>query len=325
MSTNTFSPADETLQRIPAGTAPQNPWPADRPPVQLTTTVPKEFVHRAALAEVLLTGQRRLDDQRFGVTAQWPRCHSFYSPLQGLYHDPLLAAETIRQVGFLLPHTELGVPVGHQFLMHTFAMSVRPELLSVGHTPADLDIEVTFSDVRERRETHVGARYDAVIHRGGEAVATGCITYTCIAPRAYRRLRGNQGHLQIPLTAPVPPQSVGRLSPTDVVLSPIGADSRWQLRVDTRHPVLFDHPVDHVPGMLLTEAARQAATAVLGDADRLVPVEVESSYLRYVELDAPCFIEAVRLSDGPRGERVQVTGVQGGEETFRTIVGAARL
>ncbi|WP_239569373.1 ScbA/BarX family gamma-butyrolactone biosynthesis protein [Streptomyces sp. G44] len=325
MSTNTFSPVDDTLQRIPEGPVLRDPWPADRPPMRLTTTVPKEFVHRAALAEVLLTGQRRIDDLRFGVTAQWPRSHSFYSPLQGTYHDPLLAAETIRQVGFLLPHTELGVPVGHQFLMHTFAMSVRPELLHVGHTPADLDIEVTFSDVRERRDTHTGARYDAVIHRDGEAVATGRITYTCIAPRAYRRLRGNQGHLQIPLTAPVPPQSVGRLSPTDVVLSPVGGDHRWQLRVDTRHPVLFDHPVDHVPGMLLTEAARQAATAVLGDPARLVPVEVESEYLRYVELDAPCFIQAVQTPEDLGSDRVRIIGEQGGEEMFRTTVTAVRL
>ena len=320
MSTNTFRPAQDTLHRIPAAWAPESS-PAARPPVRLTTTVPKELVHRAALAEVLLTGQERYDDNRFGVTAQWPRCHSFYAPVAG-NHDPLLAAETIRQVGFLLPHTQFGVPIGHQFLMRTFEMSVQPEQLRVGHAPADLDIEVTFSDVRMRRDVHSGARYDAVIRRDGETVATGCFTYTCITPPAYRRLRGNQGHLQIPLTAPVPPQSVGRMSPTDVVLSPIGADDRWQLRVDTRHPVLFDHPVDHVPGMLLIEAARQATTAVLGHSSDVIPVQVESEHFRYVELDTPCFIEAVRLPSDLRGDRVQVIGEQDGQEMFRTTITA---
>ncbi|NDZ81616.1 hypothetical protein G3I19_24405 [Streptomyces sp. SID10853] len=324
MSTNTFRPARETLAPISVGRVPQGSWPADRLPVRLTTTVPKELVHRAALAEVLLTGQKRHDDVRFAVTAQWPRCHSFYTPvIEGMYHDPLLAAETIRQVGFLLPHTEFGVPIGHQFLMRTFEMSVRPEHLRIGHAPAELDIEVTFSDVRTRRDAHSGARYDAVIHRDGEAVATGSFTYTCITPPAYRRLRGNQGHLQIPLTAPVLPQSVGRVSPTDVVLSPAGADDRWQLRVDTRHPVLFDHPVDHVPGMLLIEAARQAASAVFGHSAELIPVQVESEHTRYVELDAPCFIEAVRLPATPRGERVRIIGEQNGEEMFRTTVTTA--
>ncbi|MEV8320932.1 ScbA/BarX family gamma-butyrolactone biosynthesis protein [Streptomyces sp. NPDC059900] len=320
MSTNTFRPAEDTLHRMPAVRAPQS-WPAVRPQVQLTTTVPKELVHRAALAEVLLTGQERYDDDRFGVTAQWPRCHSFYAPVAG-NHDPLLAAETIRQIGFLLPHTQYGVPLGQHFLLRTFSFSVQPEHLRVGHAPADLDVDAVFSDVRTRRDTHIGARYDTVIRRAGETVATGGISYTCITPSAYRRLRGNQGHLQIPLTAPVPPQSVGRMSPTDVVLSPIGADDRWQLRVDTRHPVLFDHPVDHVPGMLLIEAARQATTAVLGYSSGVMPVDVESEHYRYVELDQPCFIRAVRLPADARGERVEVTGEQDGQEMFRTTITA---
>lgn len=59
-------------------------FPAATP---LTCTVPKEFVHRAAVAEVLLTGWRRVDATHFTVTAQWPRLHGFYSAVQGR-HDP---------------------------------------------------------------------------------------------------------------------------------------------------------------------------------------------------------------------------------------------
>ncbi|MBV9022841.1 MAG: hypothetical protein JO362_03295 [Streptomycetaceae bacterium] len=32
-------------------------------------------------------------------------------------HDPMQAAETIRQTGLYMAHAELGVPLGHQFLM----------------------------------------------------------------------------------------------------------------------------------------------------------------------------------------------------------------
>ncbi|MFG2313275.1 ScbA/BarX family gamma-butyrolactone biosynthesis protein [Streptomyces sp. NPDC048566] len=325
MSTHTFHPAADTLHRMPAGRSPQEARTPAPAPVRLTTTVPKEFVHRAALAEVLLTGRGKLGENRFSVTAQWPRGHSFYTPVDGTHHDPLLAAETIRQVGFLLPHAEFGVPIGHQFVMRTFEMWVDPAYLQVGATPAELDIEVAFSDVRTRGTTHSGARYDAVIRRHGDTVATGSFSYTCVTPQAYRRLRGNQGHLQIPLTAPLPPQSVGRLSPTDVVLSPTGTDNHWQLRVDTRHPVLFDHPVDHAPGMLLAEAARQAAIAVVPHQTPLIPVEIHSSFERYVELDAPCHISAERLGADARGERVRVTGTQDGQEMFQTVVTMACL
>jgi hypothetical protein len=106
----------------------------------------------------------------------------------------------------------------------------------------------------------------------------------------------------------------------DVVLSPVGEPDRWQLRVDTRHPVLFDHMVDHVPGMLLLEAARQAAAATLGHA--CLPLAVASEFLRYVELDAPCAIEACLVAGtGEEGARtVLVTGRQGGATVCRCTV-----
>lgn len=46
----------------------------------LTTTVPKEFVHRASVAEVMLTDWERTGQARFTVSAQWPRGHSFFTP-----------------------------------------------------------------------------------------------------------------------------------------------------------------------------------------------------------------------------------------------------
>lgn len=112
------------------------------------------------------------------------------------------------------------------------------------------------------------------------------------------------------------------MSPTDVVLSPAGEPHRWQLRLDTRHPVLFDHMVDHVPGMVLLEAARQAATATLGHAS--LPLAVTSQFQRYVELDAPCLIEAHRIPPTGTGaagaESVLVTAHQDQTPVFRCTV-----
>jgi hypothetical protein len=53
---------------------------------RLTTTVPKEYVHRACLAEVFLTGCTSEGDQRFSLTGQWPRAHTLFS--NGIRHDP---------------------------------------------------------------------------------------------------------------------------------------------------------------------------------------------------------------------------------------------
>jgi hypothetical protein len=316
MTVSTIQPGN-TLIRRPAPQA---------VPRTLTSTVPRELVHRAAVAEVMLTGWQRLDDTSFRMTAQWPRGHSFFTPTEGGHHDPLIAAETIRQVGSLLAHAEFGVPFGHQFLMEDLALTVHPEQLLIGPAPADLELEVTCTAVRRGRR--LGAlRYTTTVLRGGRRAASGRFSFTSITPAVYRRLRPERvfdpGHRPLALTAPVAPQSVGRLSPSDVVLSPTAGPNVWQLRVDTRHPVLFDHQLDHVPGMLLLEAARQGATAALG-ARSILPLTMACDFRKYVELDLPCVIEAVPESAGGPGTPavVRIIGRQQDEPVFTCVVTA---
>jgi hypothetical protein len=291
----------------------------------LTTTVPKELVHRAGVAEVLLTDWARLDDTHFVASAQWPRGHSFFTNVDGC-HDPLIVAETIRQVGALLSHAEFGVPLGHHFLMWDLSVSVRPEHIAVDGTPAALDMEIVCSDVKQRCGKLTGFHYDVTIRRDGHIAATGSAGLTCTTPKVYERLRAerlNSGRSPIPLTSPTAPQNVGRTSPMDVVLSPTGEPDSWQLRVDTRHPVLFEHPGDHVPGMVLIEAARQATAAALGRSS--LPLDVTSEFKRYAELDTPCLIEARRLPRASEDstESVVVTGHQEGELVFWSTVTVA--
>ncbi|WP_262064317.1 ScbA/BarX family gamma-butyrolactone biosynthesis protein [Streptomyces sp. STR69] len=284
----------------------------------LTTTVPKEFVHRASVAQVMLTDWDRVDDSHFTAAAQWPRGHSFFTEVDGC-HDPLIAGETIRQAGALLAHAEFGVPLGHHFLMWDLAIRVQPAHLRVDSAPASLEMDIACHDIKWRRAGLAGFRYDVVIRRDGNTAATGSARFTCVSPQIYERLRGgrhNSARPALPLTAPTAPQNVGRVSPMDVVLTPIGETRSWQLRVDTRHPVLFDHPVDHVPGMMLLEAARQAATAALGRPAVLLGATGE--FKRYTELDLPCLIEACPLP-GTGTDAVQsvlVNGHQDGRLTF---------
>ncbi len=296
-------------------------------PTTLTSTVPKELVHRSAVAEVLLTDWERSDDTHFTVAAQWPRGHSFFTSVAGGYHDPLIGCETVRQIGLLLGHAEFGVPFGHQFIVWDLDFAVRPEHLGVGYEPAALSIDVTVTEIVRRGRNLTGLRFHSVFHRDGNVVASGGGSLSCMSPAVYRRVRG--AHVsggdwhRLPLISPTAPQNVGRMSPMDVVLSPTGEDDRWQLRMDTRHPVLFEHRGDHVPGMVLIEAARQATAAALGRCSYL-PLSLANEFKRYVELDAPCMIEAVRRpGTGPEGEQsVEVSAHQNGELAFRSTVTA---
>jgi len=325
MSASTFRMHRAIPSAAVTGSATTEPTSSRAPLYQsLTTTVPKEFVHRASVAEVMLTDWRPLTEDHFAVDAQWPRGHSFFATVDDC-HDPLIAAETIRQAGILLAHAEYGVPLGHHFLVSDLSVAVRPEHVRVDWTPASLELDVRCVDIKRRGANVSGFRIEVSIYRDGALAATGGGALTCMAPRVYERLRAarvptGEGPDVIALTAPEAPQTVGRMSPTDVVLSPIGEPDRWQLRVDTRHPVLFDHMVDHVPGMVLLEASRQAAAATLGHVS--LPLSISSEFLRYVELNAPCVVEARRLTevDQDGGETVLVTAYQGEAAVFRCTV-----
>ncbi|GLF99569.1 ScbA/BarX family gamma-butyrolactone biosynthesis protein [Streptomyces yaizuensis] len=291
----------------------------------MTSTVPREFVHRAAIAEVFLTGWDRIGEDRFTATAQWPRAHSFFTPVDGC-HDPLLAAETIRQVGTLLAHAAYDVPLGHQFLMWELSYDIVPGRNAVGGTPADLELDVVCADVRRRGRRLAGMRIEVTIRSAGRVIASGSGSFDCTSPAVYRRVRGERVGATGPRTLPpaLAPAAVGRFLDTDVVLSPTGDSRVWQLRAFEQHPVLFDHPVDHAPGMVLIEAARQAARALHpAPAEPFLPTRMRSEFSRYAELDTPCWISAEEVTVAGSTERsVRVTGHQDGNLVFSCVLGS---
>lgn len=99
--------------------------------------------------------------------------------------------------------------------------------------------------------------------------------------------------------ADLAPAAVGRSRAADVLLTrpAAGPAGRWLLRVDQQHPVFFDHPSDHVPGMVLLEALRQAGHATLAPVaagpDRPIALTgCQIAFRAFCELTSPVVIEA---------------------------------
>lgn len=291
-------------------------------PASLTATVPRQFVHRAAVAETLLTGVIGTATDRFTVFAQWPRAHQLHVSSDRTAYEPLLVAETVRQSAALLAHTAYEVPLGHQFVLRELRITTRPEHLAVGAAPAEPTLHVTVSDVDRRGGRPTGFRCAADIRLGGERIATGQLAITWTSEAVYRRLRGGRTAATVsavPVPPGLPPAEVDRALSADVVLAQADHPDRWQLRVDTAHAVFFDHPLDHVPGMLLLEAARQAVRARVHNGGR-APVSFRTAFHQYAELDRPTWIEVVDVP-GAHGSEVQVVGRQGESTLFECAVG----
>ncbi|HZP54806.1 AfsA-related hotdog domain-containing protein, partial [Actinocrinis sp.] len=152
--------------------------------------VPRRFVHRASVAEVLLTGFA--EDGRpdtFLLAAQWPRGHSFYRTARGV-HDPLLFAETVRQAGLLISHVGYKAPLAHAALMRNLSYDVTAAGLVCAGTPTNLILSASCTDVRFRKDVLLGFQITTVLRRGLELepVGIGRGELQCISPAAYRRL-----------------------------------------------------------------------------------------------------------------------------------------
>ncbi|MFI6644632.1 ScbA/BarX family gamma-butyrolactone biosynthesis protein [Streptomyces sp. NPDC050504] len=296
----------------------------------LTSTVPKEFVQRTSVAEVVLTGWERVGDHRFAVAAQWPRGHSLFA-VDGRYH-PLIAAETIRQTATLLAHAEYGVPLDRRLLVADIDVRTLPEHFDIDWTPATLELRVDTLATTGQGGALTGLRVTVEIHRDGQLAATGgalarVAPNAPAAPTAPAADRAPGTDRPAPgaagLTPPVPPPAVGRRSPADVVLSAMAWPGRWLLRVDTGHPVFFDRHLDHTPDAMLLEASCQAAAMTLGRP--CVPLDITAEFDRRTELTSTCVIEAWRIpgSGVDASESVLVTGHQGGGLVFRSVVTVA--
>ncbi|MCX5417794.1 ScbA/BarX family gamma-butyrolactone biosynthesis protein [Streptomyces sp. NBC_00059] len=270
-------------------------------------TVPQEYVHLHKSDSVLLTNWSSLGSDRYTVSAKWP--------LGGVYGGsvPLLITQTIRQSCLLIGHAELGVPLSHQTLMEWMDFNVSEDFYHPRNKQDALFILLTckFNNPRS-------ARVELSILSEGRLVAESLLDFSWIAPGVYRRLRGAHGVVawgESTSPAPVPAHTVGRAGDHEVVLAPSGLPNRWELRTDVTNQALYDHPVDHVPGLVLIEAAYQATHAVTGPGRP--PVRVMSTFDRYVEFDAPCWIDAAVVPAPEEGVvRVEVTGVQNGDRTF---------
>ena len=293
--------------------------PADVPRARTSTLsreISREWVHKLNGAEVYVTDvhETGLEKDAFVVFAQLPARHPFYGDRPAT--DPLLLAEIVRQAGLAVSHAGLGVPLGHQFLMWDLGLGLRPAA-----SGADEDGRLAISVMAQLRAPRTAgplagcARTDLefTVHHRGAILATASIGFDAVPPARYHRLRVLPAIIEPPAAAAdgittFSAATVGRRSPADVV---IGRDeqARLRLRPCISNPVLYDHDVDHVPGIVIVEAMRQATLATCGTDTSILGLSV--SFRRYVEHHQPCELDFAHDSAGPE-PKVRVRLIQAG-------------
>jgi hypothetical protein len=287
------------------------------------------LVGKAQAGEVLVTGWRRRAAQHtHEVTARWPARHAFYTQRSARF-SPLLFTETVRQALGLLAHTAYGVPLEYRMGWDSYHSTVAADALWAGDAASEIVMTVSHrapGPRRARGPVRLAARVSTV--RDGRHLGTTEIRYIALPPVLYNRLRGPGANATrafaraLPPGRAVPAHRLDRGLEDQVVLSPTSQPDLWQLRTDTSQNVLFDHPHDHVPGMVLLEAVWQAALLSCGTAGAVL-TEMSAEFHRYIEFDRPCWIRTTGLLSSPEGlTHTRVRGVQDGQDAFTAVVSA---
>lgn len=270
-----------------------------------STFIPREYVHRAAICEVFLTDLEPQGHQDFRLGVQLPRGHSYYCDhdTAPALHDPLLLLECFRQASMALAHKYFDAPLDRKFVFNSGDLRIVCfDALRVGAAPANavLDARIAGKKMRDGQVTGLTASMTIVVD--GTPAAHMDMTIQWMPTDAWDRLRAkSRAELDVSacrahsLSDRVAAYTVGRRSADNVLVCGYdthGSGLTARIVVDQRHPGLFDHPLDHLPGALIVEAVRQSATVaaheLFGLSPRRMTVAACSiTFVRFGELELP--------------------------------------
>jgi len=317
-----------------------------QPALNRSALVAREFVHRLAPSQVLLTDVRATGPDEYRAAAQWPRAHPTFDRSGNGRHDPLMVAETLRQLGIYLPLRFYGVAADSRLLIEELRFTLNPDAEpharyagteitctvhaerlghQGGHAHAHPDggsRQVAPGDHGPGSDSAHAAHASPASHVSrGDADGAGRLrnlglrlklsaegrefaradgVARMLSPAAYRAVRSRtQGEsapedANLRLTA-VDPDRVGALWPQDVL---VAVDGRGAVRIapaDPYHPFFYDHPSDHITGMILIGAVQQTA-ALQANEPRLRLRSCTLRALRFTEPGPPATVEI-----GPAG------------------------
>ncbi|OPC77654.1 hypothetical protein B4N89_43585 [Embleya scabrispora] len=283
-------------------------------------TVERESVHRVSVAEVLLTDVVRVADTTFLAAAQWPRSHPTFRPTDDGGHSRLMVLETLRQLGIFIPGQFYAVPPEAHFLIKDlfYGVDASAEPRSP-HGACDITCLAEVDDFRPTPDGRGlrGVRLRMRLSVGATTFARAGGNARFVDPHTYAALRrGATGAGAATARVRPTPEAVDVTLPRDVLVA--GPDG-GVLEVDPAdrlHPFFFDHAGDHVPGMVLVEAARQAIALVSG-GELLRPTAFRLRAPLFTEFDPPARIECTLHHGRQAAFRFRQGGVY-------TALGAAR-
>jgi hypothetical protein len=254
--------------------------------------------HRSTQSELLISRLIQRADDRWQAGLSLPRSHWLCHPTPGAI--PLtLTAEALRQAGLAVCVAGLGMDPNAHFVISALSVQTDPEELVFPRFGAfECMAAVSFSDIVYRKGLPHRLEVDYTI---GTAVSAH-ISAQVLSDSDYRTVRRR---------APVLGEAIVEHAETILIDPTRTPTSAWAtLGVNEADPFFFDHPVDHLPGMLMLHAAVALHEHATGKS------------VRALEITFPAFAE-LRVSTQLRAEIQKSnsrTTISQGERTVAEVI-----
>jgi hypothetical protein len=263
-------------------------------------TVPRALVDRGDTTTVLITSWAKTP-KSVTAGAVWPRLGGYYTLLDPERHDPMLVLETFRQCALLLAHVVDDVPMATMQILRSAHYTADPDALKITDEPTEVVVAIDSGRIEPAGRAIMQTSMECRLYRNGSLIASGGGQAIIPPGDRYLKVRGRDPQ-EVTILAggpgpSVPPPTVGRVLERDVVIAPGERPGAYRLRIDPGHANFFDNPTDHTPGMLLTEAMRQAVVVESGDP-YFAPMTLAVRFYRFVELDLPGEVLVRRTHQG---------------------------
>ena len=273
----------------------------DSVPLSFEQTVPRAWVHKRSLDNVLLTEIRSAAPDRFICAGRIPTAHGFFNDAAGRtpHNDILFYTELGRQASLAMCHAFFDVSTDDVFIFEGSDAVITEAVWRPGDDAARdaVAIEIGIPDLARRKNNAVSRVVtEHTMWAGTRRVFHGTGAFTIQPAALFHRLRKTAA-ARTPVALAKeggtdgPAARVPRASGANIAIStPRRTDTPGafaaSLIVDRTHPYFFDHPCDHVPGMLLLEGCAQLALSTFREIAGIEAAGISAydvSFTQFVE------------------------------------------
>jgi 2-oxo-3-(phosphooxy)propyl 3-oxoalkanoate synthase len=278
-------------------------------PLRVDQTVPRAWVRKRSLDNVLVTEIRACAQDRFICAGRLPTAHRFFNDAGRRPQDDILFyTELAYQASLVVCHAFLNVGPDDAFVFEGSHAAITEAAWKVGRDDGEaVTIEVRIQEMISRKNNAISRVVtEHTMWIGARQVFRGTGVFTIQPSALFKRLRrlsagriaaamfdGSPGDIEarasfVPHVTgdniTIAPPRRGRAN--EVVASVV---------VDRAHPYFFDQSCDYVPSTLLLEACAQLASSSFLATTGIEPLGVmdcTASFTQFVERGLPVEVTA---------------------------------